>query len=239
MTVNTWKNDTKACLAGGLALVLMAATIPLALADYGSGLQLSPYQNSEGSEEVPLRGHVTTLPKGTMVMIKLDQPVSSSSKSGDAISATVEGDVSYDGQVVIPAGSEVEGSVTSVSPAGHLGKPGSLEVQFYLVKTTIGNNIPIRSHIVTADNTGVLRGDSTQAQVLKEAGSAAGITAGSTLMGTAAGSLLGSVGGGAVFGLAAGGIAGLGYAVAREGKEVSLPQGARMSIILDQPMAMN
>jgi len=229
---------TRTLLAGGVAVLMLSSTCPMALADYGTGLQLSSYP-AYNSDEVPLRGRVMALPKGTMVMIKLDQPVSSSSKVGDPVSATVEGDVSYDGQVVIQAGSVLEGAVASVSPAGHLSKPGALEVQFYMVKTATGTNIPIRSHIVTADNTGILKGDTTQAQVLKTAGAAAGVTAAGTLMGTAAGSILGSVGGGAAFGLAAGGLAGLGYAVVREGKDVVLPQGARMSIILDQPVAVN
>jgi hypothetical protein len=42
-----------------------------------------------------------------------------------------------------------------------------------------------------------------------------------------------------MFGLAAGGLAGVGYAIMREGKQVVIPSGARMSLILQQPVAMN
>jgi hypothetical protein len=192
------------------------------------------------SDNVSLRGQVSTVPKGTIMMVKLDQPLNSaSSKVGDAVSAQVEADVYLDNQIAVPAGTIVEGMISSVVQAGHVSKPGALEVQFSALKMPNGYTYPLRAHVITDDNTGVLRGDSSQSQVLKTAGSAVGVTAAGTLAGTAAGGLLGAVGSGALFGLAAGGLAGVTYAVIREGKEVSVPSGARLSIVLDQPLGMN
>lgn len=242
----------KPFLAGSLVAAVMGLSgMPVLAQDsYTSGsLHLSPQtdmtmgsynpQNSY-QDNISLRGHVTTVPKGTIIMIKMDQSLhSASSRVGDPVSATVESDVYINNEIAIPAGSVVEGSVASVNPAGHVGKAGSIEVRFHLIKSTTGLNVPLQARIVTSDNSGVLKGDSDQAQVLKTLGVAAGGTAAGTLMGTAAGGLLGSVGGGATFGLAAGGLAGLGYAIMRQGKQVVIPSGARMSIVLDQPLAAN
>lgn len=211
----------------------------------GGRLQLSASPNatsiySADTDSVPLRGHLTAVPKGTMMMIRMDQPVSSSaSKPGDTISAVIEADVYSDNQVVIPAGAQVEGSVMAVSPAAHVGKSGEIEVQFHQVKLPNGQVYPMRAHVVTADQTGVIKGDSDQARVFKTVGSAAAVTGAGTLMGTAAGSLIGSAGGGALFGLGVGALAGMGYAVIREGKHVTIPSGARLSIVLDQPIKAN
>ncbi len=233
----------RSVLLASLAAVVVLSSTPGVLAQ--TMLQVSPNpantaNQSLTQEDISLRGHLSSIPKGTMMMIKLDHPVNTASnKVGDPISAIIEADVYLDNQIAIPAGSRIDGAVTSVIPASRMGKSGSLELQFYTIRTTFGSTVPIRAHIVTDDSTGVIRGDSPQAQVLKGVGTAAGGTAVGTLMGTAAGSLLGSAGSGAVFGLAAGSLVGIGYAMTREGKHVSLPSGARMSIILDQPIAIN
>lgn len=246
----------KRILAVSLVLTCAGVVSPFALANNGinsGGFPLSanpatmpannfatPYQPESQTEDIALRGHLTAVPKGTMMMVKVDQPLNSaSSKVGDPITAIVEADVFMNNQIVIPAGSQVEGAVTQVSPAGHVGKAGSMEVQFSVIRTTYGHSYPVRARVVTSDESGIIRGDSPQAQVFKTLGTAAGGTAAGTLMGTAAGSLLGSAGGGAMFGLAAGSLAGVGYALLREGKEVVIPTGARMSIVLDQPIAVN
>jgi hypothetical protein len=200
-------------LAGSLVLACLGAGLPWANAFDDSsemGLRLRPNTTSQPvqtammnqptvNEEVPLRGHLSTIPKGTMMMIRLDQTLSSSAnKVGDPVSAVLEADVYLENMIAIPAGSE--GSVTSVTPAANMGKAGSMEVQFYTLKTTNGMSIPMQARIVTADNSGVIKGDSEQAQVLKTLGTAVGSAGAGTLMGAAAGSILGSAGAGATFG---------------------------------------
>jgi hypothetical protein len=244
----------KALLAASLVLAITGLGIPFAQAqdNFAAGnLRLSPnttIASTNGVEQtvtpvndgISLRGHLTAIPKGTIMMIKLDQPLSSTaSRVGDPVSAQIETDVFLDNQIAIPAGSQIEGAVVSVSPAGRVGRAGSIEVQFSVIKSAAGVNIPLQAHVVTTDNSGIIKGDTDQAQVLKTLGTAVGGTAAGTLFGTAAGSLLGSAGGGAAFGLAAGSIAGLGYAVVRQGKQVVIPSGARMSIVLDQPLPIN
>lgn len=191
-------------------------------------------------DTISLRGRISTIPTGTMLMIKVDQPISSSiSHVGEPISATLENDIFINDAIAIPAGSEVMGQVASVQPSTHLGKHGSIDIRFHTVKAPDGTAVPIRAHIVTTDQTGVLKGDTYTKDVLKGLGFAAGGTAAGTLMGLSAGSLIGSAGAGAVFGLGLGALGGMSYALIRKGKDVMVPSGSRMSITLDQPVTVN
>jgi hypothetical protein len=191
-------------------------------------------------EDISLRGRISSIPQGTMMMVKFNQPINTTaSKMGDSITAVIDSDVYIDNQIVIPMGSSVEGSIMGLNPSGRMGRSGSVQMLFSAIRLPNGYVYPMKAHVVTDDNTGVIRGDSNQAQVLKGVGIAAGGAAAGTLLGTATGSLMGSAGGGAMFGLATGAIAGIGYALLREGKPVSIPSNARMSIVLDQAITTN
>jgi hypothetical protein len=255
MTQFSVKNTTSALLA--LSLLMLPA---LAFAD--GTIQLKPLQetnvyssgyssnstNSYGSSYYTpntnngyyLQGRVVSIPKGTLMTVQTNQPISSiGTRLGDTISATLESDVFVNDGVAIPAGTQIMGQIANVVEAGHLGKHGTLDVRFDSIKMPDGKVIPMRAHIVTKDDSGVLKGDSYAKDIAKGVGIAATGTGVGTLMGTAAGSLLGSVGTGALFGLGVGALGGMGYAVARKGKEVVLPSGSRMSVMIDMPVTVN
>lgn len=207
----------------------------------GYGLS-SGYGNDyyNGSSSPTIQARLVSIPKGTLLSIHTDQPLTSfAAHMGDPVNATLENDIYVNDSVAIPAGSQVLGQVSSVDGAGHLGKHGVLEVHFDGVKLADGRVVPINAHIVTKDESGVLKGDTYTMDVAKGIGIAAGSTAAGTLMGTAAGGLLGSVGTGAVFGLGVGALGGMGYAMARKGKEVIVPAGSRMSVMIDSPVTVN
>ena len=200
-------------------------------------LSPTPGRNAESSA---LRGRVATIPKGTTLLIKLDQPISSfSSNLGEAVGATLENDVFVNDAVLLPAGSQIQGQVANVSRSGHLGKHGEIDVKFFSVKTPDGVVIPITGHIVTQDNSGILRGNSYAVDILKGIGVAGAATGIGAVAGTAFGGLLGVAGSGAVFGTAVGGLGGVTYAATRRGKDVVIPSGSRMSIIISQPVTVN
>ena len=187
-----------------------------------------------------LHGRVSSVPRGTMLMVKLDQPVSSfSSKLGDTVTATLENDIFINENIAIPAGSEVMGQVANADPAGHMGKHGQVDVRFNAIKTPDGNLIPIRAHIVTTDQTGILKGDTYTKDVVKDVGFSAGGAGVGTLMGLSAGSLVGAAGAGALLGLGVGAVGGMSYALIHKGKDVVIPMGSRMSIILDQEVSVS
>lgn len=245
------KKTTGALLALSFAILpgvsLADGTIPLRPLQDTNVYSYSGYSNSYGSSYYTpdnngyyLQGRVISIPKGTLMTVQTNQPISSyGTRVGDTISATLESDVFVNDMVAIPAGTQILGQVANVVPASHLGKHGTIDVRFDSVKLTDGRTIPMRAHIVTQDQSGVLKGDSYLMDIAKGVGIAGVSTGVGTLMGTAAGGLLGSVGTGALFGLGVGALGGMGYAVARKGKEVVLPAGSRMSLMVDMPVTVS
>lgn len=198
------------------------------------------YGSYNYSSPQTLQGRLISIPKGTLMTLHTDQPITSyAAHVGDTITATLENDVYVNDAVAIPAGSQVLGQVANVNNASHLGKHGDIDVRFDSIKLSDGRMIPISAHIVTKDQTGVLKGDTYAMDITKGVGIAAGSTGVGTLMGTAAGGLLGSVGTGALFGLGVGALGGMGYALARKGKEVLVPAGARLSVMVDTPVTIS
>lgn len=207
---------------------------------YGLPSYGSNYYAPSDDNSAPLKGHITSIPKGTTLAIQTDQAISSyAAHIGDPVNATLENDLYINDSMAVPAGSQVQGQVANVSNASMMGKHGSIDVRFDNIKLQDGRVIPINAHIVTQDKSGVLKGDSYLVDVAKGVGIAAGATGVGTLMGTAAGSLLGSAGTGAMFGLGVGAIGGMGYAMARKGKDVIVPAGSRMSVLIDAPITVN
>jgi hypothetical protein len=70
-----------------------------------------------------------TLEEGTRIRVRLLTELSSArSEKGDAFRGRVDMDVMQDGQVLIPAGSEIEGKVVDAS-SGHVGGRGTLRLR--------------------------------------------------------------------------------------------------------------
>jgi hypothetical protein len=202
----------------------------------------TPYNATTVSSSSPatIYGRVSAIPKGTVLTVTLESPISSlTARMGDSVNGMVENDIYINDAVAVPAGSKVQGQIVSVSPSGHVGRHGVLDVRFSSIKLPGGQAIPINAHVVTEDKSGVLKGDTFLVDMAKGVGIAASGAGVGTLMGTAAGSLLGSVGTGAVFGLGVGALGGMGYALARKGKEVILPSGSRFGVVVDSATAVS
>ena len=86
---------------------------------------------------------------------------------------------------------------------------------------------------------GILKGDTYTMDVAKGVGIAAGSTAVGTVAGTAVGGLVGATAAGAVLGLGVGALGGMGYALARKGKDVVVPSGSRLSLMPDMPVSLS
>ncbi len=238
----------------GCLLALSIGAMPMAaMADGINDYQLRPLNNNYSStypnnnsaytaqsQQIPLRGSVSTLPKGTTMILKLDQPLSSYSNAlGENITATLENDLFVNGNRAIPAGSNVVGQVADLHRASRMGRHGELDVRFHSIKTPSGMVVPITGHIVTEDNTGRLKGNSFKMDLAKGIGVAAGGTGLGAVTGVALGGLLGVAGTGALMGTGVGALAGIGYALARKGKDVVMPSGTRMSIKVDEDINFN
>ncbi len=207
-------------------------------------------QPAYGAPQAPpttLQGRVVVVGAGTKFNAALKNTLNSgSTQPGEQVEATLSSPVYSGGVEVVPAGSKLIGSVTSVVSAARFkfGANGKIDIKFTAVETPDGRRFPLSASV---DDTQVkLVGGSTMGRVGKGA-LTAGIGAGSgAALGTALGAIVGGTSGsrsvgkatgmGAVFGTAIGGGIGLVGAGVRKGSEVSLPAGQALPVQLDESL---
>jgi hypothetical protein len=151
---------------------------------------------------------------------------SNKNKVGDTVTATIASDVKDKaGRVVIPAGSEVVLKVTDIKVSENKSdKTGTLTLQPTSVVIN-GQSYPMTASISTVDTR--LEGRKTNAGDIAKpaAGAAVGAVLGRVLGGSTKGAVIGGVLGGAV---------GAQRAVETKDRDVVLPEGTTVSIVLDQ-----
>ena len=203
--------------------------------------QTNPTSNSAPSQSsgVNASGEV---PAGTELRATLDTPLSTkTSKPGDRFTATVSQPVHGSNGAVIPAGARVEGEVAEAEQGKTLPSVrgrGKLNLRFRDIVLPNGQTVPLIATLVSvnntsgkntqkADNEGQVQSGTKGKDVAKDVGIGAGI-------GTVAGLIFGAP----LKGLAIGALAGGGYVLATNGKDVSLPAETGMVIRLDQPLSI-
>jgi hypothetical protein len=158
-----------------------------------------------------------TVPVGTHVSVVTDQALSSKdAKIGQAITGSVGKDVIVGGKVVIPKGSEVKLSVSSVQTSGRLSTPAKLYLRLRSV-TVKGKTYTVATNSAGRTEKGKGKRD-------------AGFIGGGAAGGAAIGALAGG-GKGAAIGAAAGAGAGTAGAAATGKKEVEFPAETRLEFI--------
>jgi hypothetical protein len=144
-------------------------------------------------------------------------------RPGTAFDGTVLNDVIADGEVAIPRGATVQGTIVQANASGAVGGKGQLALQLNSVSLS-GRNYPIVSDTWThygRDKTG------------QTVGSAVGLGGFGALIGALAGG-----GAGAAIGAAAGVGAGIGASAASGRNDVVVPAEAIISFHLVQPASV-
>ena len=153
-----------------------------------------------------------TLPAGTQLTIRLDNPLDSErNQVGDAFHGSLSNPIVLDGETVIPSGAEVAGRVADVKSAGRFAGNSVLTLELTSLSVN-GRTYNIQTNQWTRAGSG--QGKSTATKV--------GV-------GTAAGAVLGGIfggGKGAAIGAAAGAGAGTGVAASKKGQQIQLPAEA-------------
>jgi hypothetical protein len=148
-------------------------------------------------------------------------------KVGDTVTATVATDVKDNaGRVVIPAGSEVTLKVTAIKESENKSdETGTLTIQPTSVSIN-GRSYPIAARIEKVNTE--LQGRGTNAgDIAKPAAGAA--------IGAVVGRVVGGSGKGAIIGGVIGGAVGAQRAVETKDRDVVLPQGTAVTLILEEP----
>jgi hypothetical protein len=163
-------------------------------------------------------------------MAATDTISSRTAKVGDAFNARIVSDVkNASGQVVIPAGAVVNGTVTAVKPAPNPRTPGTLTLSVTSV-TVGGNSYPIEASIDSIETTHKGRGVTTGDAAKVGAGAVAGAVLGRVIGGNRKGTIIGGV---------VGGIAGAGVASTTKDSDIVLPAGAHIIVRLTKELAVS
>ncbi|HEV8382281.1 MAG TPA: glycine zipper 2TM domain-containing protein [Gemmatimonadales bacterium] len=178
----------------------------------------------------PARPAMARLGVGAKVDVAATDTISSrTAKVGDAFTASVVEDVkNAAGQVVIPAGSVVHGSVTAVKPAPNPRTPGTLTLSVASI-TVRGTSYPIEAMVDSLETIHKGRGVTSGDAAKVGAGAVAGAVLGRVLGGNKKGTIIGGV---------VGGIAGAGVASQTKDSDIVLPAGAHIIIRLTKELAV-
>lgn len=175
-----------------------------------------------------------TLGEGAVIRVRLmDRLSTAMSQSGDEFRTRVVSDVLQDGQVLIPAGSEIDGKVASVS-SGHFGGHGSMHLQPETVILADGSRFHLYADISgtpgSNDRVGS-EGAITPGSRMKKVGIEYG---GATGAGVVTGAILGGPGG-----ALAGGIVGASVITVHllmDHPQATLDDGAVLLFTLNEPL---
>jgi len=166
-----------------------------------------------------------TLPQGTKITVVTDQSISSkSAKAGQTVTGSVAHDVTVDGKVVIPKGSAVKLSVSSVQASGRLSTPAKLYLRLRTV--TVGG----KTYTLATSSAGRTLGGKGK----RDAGFIGGGAAGGAIIGALAGG-----GKGAAIGAAAGAGAGTAGAAATGKKDIEFPAETRLAFTTRAAVTIN
>lgn len=165
-----------------------------------------------------------TLPAGTTLRLELKTAVASdTSQVEDAVRAELRQAVTLDGKTILPAGTEVAGTVTDVERSGRVKGRARVAYRFDSLRHD-SERYRISTASISHEAEPTKREDATKI----------GIGAG---IGAAVGAVVGG-GSGAAKGAAIGGAAGTGAVLATRGDEVRLGPGADVTTRLTAPLTV-
>jgi hypothetical protein len=160
----------------------------------------------------------SAIPEGTELDIRLQDRLSSKDNVvEDRFRATTAVDLTMGDRMLIPAGSEVRGVISSVEKAGRLDRKAEMTLSFDQV-TVNGRDYPIQATVIDAIEGEGIKGD-----------------IGKIAAGSGVGAIIGGILGGAKGAIAGILIGGGGIAAATPGKDIELEPGTILRVKLDQP----
>src|ERR1700682_1587334 len=166
-----------------------------------------------------------TVPAGAKISVVTDQSVSSkTAKIGQTVTGSVAQDVTSGGKVVIPKGSAVKLTVSSVQASGRLSTPAKLYLR--LRSVTVGG----KTYTIATSSSGRTEGG----KGTRDAGFIGGGAAGGAVIGALAGG-----GKGAAIGAAAGAGAGTAGAAATGKKDIEFPAETRLAFTTRAAVAID
>ena len=218
---------THKSVALGVLIALAAALLASgAIGNIGQASRLAGEGGGLVREETPgIVGRVMgreaqlriTVPPGTRLRLALEAPLSSeTARAGDAFNAESTSPVRIEGVDAVPSGVRFQGSVTEAAPAKDAEGRGHMTLELESVQLPDGGRVSLKTRPL------VLRAPSTKKKDV-------GIVGGLAAAGAVVGGLIGGKGG-ALGGAVVGGGAGVAVITTDDGREVTLPSRANLTV---------
>jgi type IV secretion system protein VirB10 len=182
-----------------------------------------------------------TVPAGTQVLLRLEHAITTkSAKVGDPVYAITSFPYVQNEQVLIPAGTYVQGRISSIQRPGRV--KGRAELLFHFTTLIYPNgytvmlpgavdNVPGMEHSTMKDEEGTIRQDGQKGH---DIGTAAETAATGGLIGAAAGGLKGAGIGGA-----GGAAVGTAIALFTRGNDLRLEQGTSIQMVIQRQIDLD
>lgn len=187
-------------------------------------------------------GNWVTVPAGTKVLLVLKNSISSkNAKKGDGVYLESSFPVTQDGQIVIPAGTFVQGVIDEIKRPGRVKGRGEILMHFTSLVYPNG-------YTVSLPSSGVESTDSNDSQTVADkegtvkGGGSKGRDAATVATTTATGAGIGAAAGGwkgAGIGSGIGAAAGMGAVLLTRGEEVRLYHGTTIEMVLNRPLKLD
>jgi hypothetical protein len=218
-----------------MTVLLLSA---LVAAQAGSGTQASA-QAPPAAPAAPATGLV--IPAGTKVPVALKHAISTkSAREGDPVYAETTFPVVLNDRVLIPAGTYVQGKISSVQRAGRIKGRAEVLMHFTTLIYPSGytvllpgsvENVPGADKTSMKGDEGTIRGDS-------QTGQKVGTVAGTAATGAVVGGLS-SGGKGALIGAGVGGAVGTAIALLTRGNDVKLDAGTTLEMVIQREIPLD
>ena len=232
----------EAILISALALGLFMAPLPAQQTADDPGEPNTVLSDGLKTREQP-EGPGITIPRGTRVPLVLINSISTKHASpGDRVYLESVYPVPVDGRIVIPPGTYVSGTVTSVKRPGRMKGRGELFLRFEQLILPNGTIRDLVGRVGALDGRSPEDFDREEGKVTSEsnkggdARSVGEATAAGASIGVIAGAAGGKAGLGVGVGAAVGAAAGLIGVLASRGPEAILEKGTQLDMVLDRDL---
>jgi len=187
---------------------------------------------TKGATAMNAESHSIDIPAGTTFDIEMVTPVDTrTSATGDRIEGTLSAPIVIDGKVVAQSGAKVSGEVSEIQKASrHKGEDDRafIALAFNTLDTVDGPKA-LHATVNNAEGKVVAKGTSTRDKLLIGGGAVAGAIVGKAAGGSTKSTIIGAVGGAA---------AGTGAMLMVKGHELTIEQGAKVSLRVDKPITV-
>ncbi|MBE7705929.1 MAG: hypothetical protein E7Z91_01600 [Cyanobacteria bacterium SIG30] len=124
------------------------------------------------AQQMKANAKTNRIPRGTKIELRMVDPVTTENvERGDIFTASLIQDVEIDGDIILPAGSLVRGTVGQIIPAKRLSRSAIMYMHFDHIVTHTGQQLPIKAGICSnfvIKSDGAIAGGGNYGDALKQ-----------------------------------------------------------------------